>query len=204
MTVIQSVLFDMDGVLYAYDFENRLNLLESAIGVPAETIRADIFQSGIEDAADNGDLTTDEYIAAIADKLGVDVSLRQWVAARKWAMAPEPAMIDLARDLSTRVPVAMLTNNGSMMAEHIGDLAPELPQLFGDNLFLSGADGYNKETVEGFTGLLDHLGWTPATTLFVDDHAGYIANAEKAGLVTHLFTEPTALRDVLSGYGLIG
>lgn len=204
MTSIRSVLFDMDGVLYAYDFENRLKLLESAIGVPAETIRTDVFQSGIEDAADRGALTTDAYIANIAEKLGVDVTLRQWVAARKWAMAPAPAVIDIARDLSSRVEIAMLTNNGTMMAEHIADLAPELPALFGDRLFLSGRDGFNKETVAGFTDLLAQLGWTPETTLFVDDDAGYIANARRAGLVTHHFDHVDGLRQALSDHGLSG
>lgn len=203
MTAITAVLFDMDGVLYAYDFENRLKLLESATGVGAETIRAEVFDSGIERAADRGDLTTDEYIAAIAAALGVDVTLRQWVAARKWAMAPAPAVIDMARDLSTRIDVALLTNNGIMMAEHIGEMAPELLALFGDKLFTSGTTGFDKETVEGFTGLLAQLGWDPAATLFVDDNAGYVANAITAGLVTHVFQDADGLRAVLSELGLV-
>lgn len=202
MTAIKSVLFDMDGVLYAYDFENRLKLLESALGVGAETIRTKIFNSGIERAADVGDLATDAYIVAIAGALGVDVTLRQWVAARKWAMAPAPAVIEIARDLGTRINVAMLTNNGSMMAEHIGEMAPELPQLFGDKLFVSGTSGFDKETVAGFASLLEQLGWQPSTTLFVDDNAGYVANAITAGLVTHVFQDPDGLRAVLAEYGL--
>lgn len=203
MTAIKSVLFDMDGVLYAYDFENRLKLLESALGVGAETIRAEIFDSGIERAADLGDLTTDAYIAAIASALGVDVTLRQWVAARKWAMAPAPAVIDMVRDLSTRIDVAMLTNNGSMMTEHIGEMAPELPQLFGDKLFTSGTSGFDKETVAGFSGLLEQLGWEPAATLFIDDNAGYVANAIPAGLVTHVFQDADGLQAVLAEYDLV-
>ena len=203
MTDIKAVLFDMDGVLYAYDFENRLKLLEAATGVAAETIRADVFESGLERAGDKGDLTTDAYIAAIAAKLGVDVTLRQWVAARKWAMAPEPAMIDLARDLATRVPIALLTNNGCMMAEHIAELAPELPALFGDKLFVSATSGFDKETVTGFTGLLAQLGWGPATTLFVDDNADYIANAVAGGLHPHHFDDVDRFRAALVALGLI-
>ena len=203
MTAITAVLFDMDGVLYGYDFENRLKLLESAVGVGAETIRAQVFDSGIERAADRGDLTTDAYIAAIAAALGVEVTLRQWVAARKWAMAPAPAVIDMARHLGTRIDVALLTNNGCMMAEHIGEMAPELPALFGDKLFVSGTSGFDKETVEGFTDLLDQLGWNPATTLFIDDNAGYVANAITAGLVTHVFQDADGLHALLSELGLV-
>lgn len=203
MTAIRSVLFDMDGVLYAYDYENRLKLLESALDVGAETIRDKVFNSGIERAADTGDLDTDAYISAIAETLGVDVTLRQWVAARKWAMAPAPAVIDMARNLSAKVEIALLTNNGKMMAEHIAELAPELPGLFGDNLFTSGASGFDKETIAGFTGLLAQLGWEPASTLFVDDNAGYVANAITAGLVTHVFRDADGLSAVLAEYGLL-
>jgi FMN phosphatase YigB (HAD superfamily) len=203
VTEIRSVLFDMDGVLYAYDFENRLKLLESALDVGAETIRDKVFNSGIERAADKGELDTDAYIAAIADALGVEVTLRQWVAARKWAMAPAPAVIEMARDLSAIVEIAMLTNNGKMMDEHIAELAPELPMLFGDNLFTSGTSGFDKETVAGFTDLLAHLGWEPSTTLFVDDNAGYVANAMTAGLVTHVFQDADGLSAVLADCGLL-
>ncbi len=93
MAQINAVLFDMDGVLYAYDFENRLKLLESALDVPIEIIRAEIFTSGFENAYDDGQMTTEDYIDGISKRLGVEVTLRQWVAARKWAMAPAPAMI---------------------------------------------------------------------------------------------------------------
>lgn len=189
MTQVNAVLFDMDGVLYAYDFENRLKLLESALDVPAETIRTKIFESGFEGAYDDGQMTTDVYIAGISERLGVDVTLRQWVAARKWAMAPEPAMIDLARDLGTRVEIALLTNNGPMLVEHIAEMAPELPDVFGDHLFCSGVHGFNKERVDGFEGILKAMSWSAETTLFVDDSPVYIASAEKAGLITHHFVD---------------
>lgn len=202
MTTPTSILFDMDGVLYSYDFENRLNLLESATGVPLADIRAKIFDSGFEGQADNGDISTDAYIAEIGERLGVDVTLAQWLAARKWAMAPNPMMIDLARQLGTRVETAMLTNNGFMMAENIAELAPELPDIFGDRLFTSAASGCNKEEAAGFTKLLGLLDWDAATTLFVDDDAHYIAAAAEAGLITHHFADIEGFRACLASHGL--
>lgn len=203
MTAIDAVLFDMDGVLYAYDFENRLTLLEAALDVPAATIRARVFEAGIEDGADAGALSTDAYIAAISDALGVEVRLGQWLAARKWAMAPDPAMIDLAGRLKARVPVAMLTNNGTMLAEHIAELAPELPPLFGDNLFVSAVFGGGKEDPATFSRLLDRLGWRADRTLFVDDNEDYVAAATRAGLITHHFSGLDALVSALVAAGLL-
>ncbi len=189
MAQINAVLFDMDGVLYAYDFENRLKLLESALDVPIEIIRAEIFTSGFENAYDDGQMTTEDYIDGISKRLGVEVTLRQWVAARKWAMAPAPAMIDLARDLSAQVEVALLTNNGPMLFENVAQMAPELPAIFGEHLFCSGVHGFNKERVDGFVGVLEKMSWAAGTTLFIDDSPTYIARADEAGLVTHHFID---------------
>ncbi|MEQ8320017.1 MAG: hypothetical protein RH946_07135 [Rhodospirillales bacterium] len=203
MSDIRAVLFDMDGVLYAYDFKNRLNLLSDALDVPAADIEDKIFKSGFEDLSDNGDITLDDYIAGIGERLGVEVRLGQWVAARKWAMAPEPMMIDLARQLSASLDVALLTNNGEFLYRHIDELAPELSPLFGERLFVSGVHGFNKERASGFTGILDHLGWEADATLFIDDSPRYIAAADEAGLVTHLFEGIEELRDRLSSLGLM-
>ncbi|MGJ3260234.1 MAG: HAD family hydrolase [Rhodospirillales bacterium] len=203
MSEIEAVLFDMDGVLYAYDFENRLKLLEDALGVPADDIREKIFKSGWEDRADNGDIGLDDYIAGIAERLGTEVRLGQWVAARKWAMAPDPAMIDLVRRLSETLRIAMLTNNGTMLWDHIDALAPELRPLFGERLFVSGVHGFNKECASGFTDLLDRLGWEAEATLFVDDSARYIAQADEAGLVTHLFEGIEGFRARLTALGAL-
>lgn len=205
MSQIKAVLFDMDGVLYAYDFENRLKLLESALEVSAETIRAEIFKSGFEDNYDDGQMTTDDYIAGISKRLGVDVTLRQWIAARKWAMAPEPAMIDLARDLSARVEVALLTNNGPMLFENVEQMAPELSAIFGEHFYCSGVHGFNKERIDGFVGLLEKMSWSAETTLFIDDNPTYIARAEDAGLVTHHFVDEdmAGLRARLEALGLL-
>lgn len=203
MRAIKTVLFDMDGVLYAYDFENRLKLLESALDVSAEKIRTEVFASGFDDAHDNGDFGVDDYIAGISERLGVPVRLGQWVAARKWAMAPEPMMIDLARQLSETCEIALLTNNGLMLYDHIDELAPELRPLFAERLFVSGVHGFNKERADCFTAILDHLGWSAETTLFVDDSPRYIAAADEAGLMTHRFDGIEGLRERLNLLGLL-
>jgi len=200
---IRSVLFDMDGVLYAYDFANRLNLLEAALDVPAAEIREKIFDAGFDDMHDNGDIGIDDYVSGLSERLGVEVRLGQWVAARKWAMAPEPMMIDLARALSDTCEIALLTNNGEFLYRHIDELAPELPPLFGDRLFVSGVHGFNKERASSFTGLLDHLGWEAAATLFVDDSPRYVAAAAEAGLVTHHFDGIEGFKTRLGVLGLI-
>ena len=195
---IRAVLFDMDGVLYAYDFEARLGLLESALEVSKEDIRTKTFDSGFDDQHDQGLIDVDSYISGIADRLGVPVRVGQWLAARKWAMAPEPAMLDLARALKANYQIALLTNNGQFLADAVAEVAPELPDIFDDRMFFSGVWGFSKDFSASFTALLEKLDWTPAQTLFVDDHAGYIEQAAAAGLNTYLFTDIDGLKVTLA------
>jgi len=199
---IRAVLFDMDGVLYAYDFEARLGLLESALEVSKEDIRSKIFDSGFDDQHDQGLIDVDSYISGIADRLGVPVRVGQWLAARKWAMAPEPAMLDLARALKANHQIALLTNNGQFLADAVAEVAPELLEIFEDRMFFSGVVGLSKDFSASFATLLNKLDWAPAQTLFVDDHAGYIEQAAAAGLHTHLFTDIDSLRATLAEFNV--
>lgn len=200
-TAIDAVLFDMDGVLYAYDRVHRMELLSSALDVPAADIREKIFASGLEEAHDLGRLSVDEYVAEVGRALGRDVTLRQMISARKWSMAPEPAMLDLAKRLGADYEIAMMTNNGMFLADAIDQLAPELPAIFGDRVFFSGALGCGKETPETFDLLMSKLGWQAGRTLFVDDSSEYIEAAIKAGLIAHKFEGIDGLKAHLAELG---
>lgn len=199
---IASVLFDMDGVLYNYDRAHRLQLLADALDVPADDIDAAVFKSGLEDDHDWGRIDVDSYIAEIGKRLGRDVTLRQWRAARKWSMSPEMPMIQLARDLGTRFDIALMTNNGTFMADAIDEMAPELRGVFGDKMFFSGILGCGKEAAPTFGVLMDRLGWQHETTLFVDDDPTYIAAGQEAGVIAHRFDGIDGLRSRLAELGI--
>ncbi|MFQ5468439.1 MAG: hypothetical protein ACE5DS_09940, partial [Kiloniellaceae bacterium] len=96
---MEAVIFDMDGVLCAYDFPARLAHLERRIGVPAETIDEAIFRSGFEDAADRGEMDEAAYLSGLSARLGTPVTRADWLAARAAAMTPNRDVLDLARSL---------------------------------------------------------------------------------------------------------
>lgn len=198
---IESVLFDMDGVLYNYDRPQRLSLLSDALGVPVDDIAAKVFDAGLEDDHDLGTLELDAYIAEIGRVLAVPVTLRQWRAARKWAMSPEGPMLQLAAKLGEQVDIALMTNNGTFVAEALDELAPELRTVFGERMHFSGVLRAGKQHAATFPVLMDRLGWRAGTTLFIDDNPSYIAAADAAGLVTHLFDGIDPLRARLTALG---
>ena len=194
----ETFLFDMDGVLCDYDFAGRLDRLETALGIAAAEIEAKIFKSGFEDEADLGVYDSTDYLTEISRRLGVRVDRQAWLDARAGAMTPNPEMLNLVGDIMKDHDVALMTNNGALLAEAIDDIFPALRELFGAQLVFSSDVGASKEDAGTFPLLMARFGWTAETTLFIDDSETYIAAGRDAGLRTHLFRDYAGLRAALA------
>ncbi len=192
----------MDGVLCRTDFARRDEVMAARIGVTAAAVEAAIFKSGFEHEADRGRFTAEQYLQGMTARLGVTVGRADWLAARQAAMTPDPDMLALAGALGRRVGTAMLTNNGPLLRAHIGEVFPQVIELFGARCFFSCEFGAGKEGTAVFALLLARIGATPAATLFIDDSAEYIGNARAAGLEVHHFRGIDPLRAYLTDLGL--
>ena len=117
-------------------------------------------------------------------------------------MTPDRDMLALARALGGRVGIAMLTNNGPVLRAHIGEVFPEVVEVFGARAFFSCEFGTGKEAPGVFALLLERIGGTPAETLFIDDSAEFIENARAAGLNVHRFRGIDPLLAQLTDFGL--
>ena len=201
-STIRQVVFDMDGVLCRTDFLRGREDLAKRIGVTAAAIETAIYRSGFDDEADQGRFTAEQYLQGMAERLGVAVGRADWLAAREAAMTPDPDMLALARALGRHVEIAMLTNNGPLLRAHIGEVFPEVVEVFGARAFFSCEFGTGKEAPRVFALLLERIGGTPAETLFIDDSADYIENGRTAGLNVHHFRGIDPLRAQMSALGL--
>lgn len=181
------MLFDSDGVLCRYDFLERMRLLEAALGVEAETVDAQIFRSGFEDAADMGEMDAEDYLEGLSDRLGVTVTAEVWLDARRRSMTPNREVLDIARRVGERAKIAMFTGNGHLTADAYASLFPEAVELFGERCFFSARLGATKDTPEAYARILSRLDWVADETLMIDDQPTFCDAAEEAGLQTHLF-----------------
>jgi HAD superfamily hydrolase (TIGR01509 family) len=201
--VINLVVFDMDDVLCIYDFPHRLSLLARMTGLESSFIEKAIWTSGYDEECDRGRFTAEAYLAGFSERLGVPLSRKQWIKARKLAMTPDQEMLGLARQVSLKTEVAMLTNNGPLLKQALPGIMPEVADIFGDHAYFSSDFGAAKPNPEVFHQLLEHLNFSPAQTLFIDDQEEYIRGAINAGLQTHHFQGAAMLRSDLSERGLI-
>lgn len=182
------IIFDMDDVLCHYDFARRMDLMAEGLGIPAETIVARIYTSGLDDRADAGEFSAEEYLAELTRELGVEVPLELWLRARRDSMRANHEVLELARRIGQNHTVAMLTNNGDLLRRHIAEVFPEVLDVFGARACFSCQFGAAKPQPEVFLSLLSRLGCDPHEALFIDDTSEYVAGACEAGLQAHLFT----------------
>ena len=89
------------------------------------------------------------------------------------------------------------------MKESIGDVFPEIVEIFGQHAYFSCEFGIAKPDPRVFARLLERLQVEPRETLFIDDTAAYIAGATTAGLLNHHFHTASELRLVLDAYSLL-
>ena len=199
---IGQLLLDFDGVLARYRRERRIAHLAAHAGAGFDRVHAALYGSGLEARYDAGAIATGDYLRALGEGIGAPVDEDAWLAARLAATEADPQALARVLALDGGLPLAILTNNGALMARAIPRIvASLLPRLEG-RVLCSGPLGGRKPDPQVFGRALDRLGWNPATTLFVDDLFVNVQGARAAGLHADSVRDARALGRVLGRYGL--
>ncbi len=196
------LLLDFDNVLAHYRRGQRVARLAAHADVAFEQVWQALYGSGLEARYDAGQVDTDGYLRALGEGIGAGVDAAAWLDARIAASHPDPQAIARLLALDPAVPMAVLTNNGELMARAIPHIvAPLLPRLEG-RVLCSGSLGGRKPDPQVYLRALDRLGWNAADTLFVDDLFVNVQGARRAGLQADSVRDARALGRVLRRHGL--
>ena len=198
---IDVLILDVNDVLYRYDTRRRIELLADLTATTPDAVHLAMFESGVENRSDSGDLTPDGYLAAIGDRLARPVDRSEWVRSLAGALTPMRESIDVVRRLHGRVAMVGLTNNGLIVKEESRRIFPVLSDL-GIDLYVSAEFGARKPVVPVYLGLCRRLDVEPGRAAFVDDRADNAEGAAAAGLRGHHFTTVDSLRSFLAELGL--
>ena len=195
--MLRAALFDLDGVLRHYDPGYNATV-EADAGLRPGTLYAVAFDVSRLAGAVSGRWTFDEWKAAIATELtqhhGVDGPS---VAERFFAL--EAASVDeevlaLVRQVRARVPVGLLTNASSRLAEELESLAlaDEV-----DVVCNSWELGVAKPDPRVYAIAADRMGCAVTECFFTDDRPENAAAAGRAGMTAHHYTGVDGLREAL-------
>lgn len=194
-------IFDMDDVLYDYDWRARMSALTELTGLGLADLRARWWHEAGEVAAEAGAWTdADSYLAAFGEALGAPVDEDGWVRARAAAMTPRPEAIAAVHRAAELGTVTLLTNNNPLAGRHLRVLAPELVEVFGEHLHTSSEYGARKPDPRVFRAVLDRFGVDAADAFFADDLPENVAGAASVGITAHLYTSPAAMREAVEAF----
>lgn len=196
------LLLDFDGVLASYSRPRRVAALANAAACTPQRVQQVLFEQGLERAYDAGVIDTPAYLAQLSDGLGCTIDRTTWIAARMAACRADPAVLTQVLAVAATTAVAVLTNNGPLMAEAIERIVPPLFPLLQGRVLCSGALGGRKPDVQVYQRALAQLDASAARTLFVDDLFVNVRGARAAGLHADTVRDARALRRVLKRYGL--
>jgi len=195
-------VFDMDDVLYDYDWRVRMRGLVELTGLEFAELRRRWWHEDGEWAAEAGRWPDGEsYLAAWREAVGVAVSREEWLANRMSAMAPRPdvlAAVARARELGR---VTLLTNNGPLVGESLPIVAPELVPLFGEeHLRASSHYGARKPDPVVFERAIAAYDEPADHVFFADDLPENVAGAASVGITAHLYQSPGSLLDAIESF----
>lgn len=201
MTPTPLFVFDMDDVLYDYDWRVRMTGLSSITGLDFAELRRRWWNDEGEWAAEAGRFAdAAAYHSAFTRALGSDIPVAEWIANRRSAMTPWPDSLDAVRRAGELGTVGLLTNNGPLVEEHLAELAPELVPLFGDELHTSSFYGARKPDPRVFANMLAHYDVPADLVFFADDLEVNVEGARSVGIHAHRFTGAAALVEAIERF----
>ncbi len=188
-------VFDMDDVLYDYDWRIRMAGLTELTGHDVAELRRRWWHDRGEWAAEAGGWPDGAaYLAAWNAAVGLDITPEVWLANRGSAMTPRPESLAVVKRASELGRVTLLTNNGPLVGENLATLAPELVPLFGvEHLRASSHYGARKPDPRVFQGVLRDYDEPAEHVFFADDMPVNVEGARSVGITAHLYRDPAAL-----------
>jgi glucose-1-phosphatase len=194
-------IFDMDDVLYDYDWRVRMSAMTEITGLPLDELRRRWWHNDGEWAAEAGGFASAaEYLSAFEKAIGMPVDETQFVEARAGAMTVWPESLAAVRRASELGTITLLTNNGPLVSKHLRAIAPELVDLFGDHLFTSSDYGARKPDPVVFERVLAAYDAAPENTFFADDMRVNVEGAAGLGITTYHFGTPQGLRAAIEEF----
>ncbi|MEQ1735218.1 MAG: HAD family hydrolase [Rhodoglobus sp.] len=181
-------IFDMDDVLYDYDWRERMSDLTKLTGLPLDELRRRWWHDDGEWAAEAGHFeSADAYLSAFVDAIGMPVDEAEFMRARGNAMTVWPDSLAAVRRASELGQITLLTNNGPLISKHLRAIAPSLVELFGNHLFTSSDYGARKPDRVVFERVLAAYGTAAKDAFFADDMKVNVEGAMSLGITGYHF-----------------
>lgn len=199
---IAVVLFDLGGVLFHYQPENRWQAFAEQVQLSPDDVKKRLSSSGFAMACEQGRYrgrrAFEEGLLALGKRMSMERFIHLWVS----AFQPDEAVLEIARRTQHHAAIAMFSNNSDLVRQGLEGLwpavlAPFMPRIFSADLGLAKPDPRAYQKVA----LL--LGHSPEQILVIDDALSNTATAASLGFDVVGYQGPDALAEALAARNLL-
>ena len=179
---VEALLFDMGGVLIDVDFARVTRRWAKHAGAEPEAIHARYSQDDAYASHERGDITINQYFAALRGSLGLDITDAQFLDGWNAIFAGViPGVSDWLQPACARLPSYVFSNTNPAHEEFWAPRYADTLKHF-RKVFVSSTIGLRKPDKAAFDHVARDMGVANARILFFDDALTNVEGARAAGL----------------------
>ena len=199
---VHALLFDLGGVVIAFDFGKAFQLSALRAGCDPSTLEDRFSLDEAYERHERGEIPASVYFAALRQSLKIELSDQEFVDG--WNdvyLGLVPGIGDLLSIARQRLPLFAFTNSNPTHKStwerlYANDLKPF------DTIFVSSDLGYRKPDPEAFNLVARNMGFEPREVLFFDDSPDNVEGARTVGMQAVVVHSIADIREALSPLGV--
>ena len=204
MNSIDSIIFDLGGVIFNLCHANTIEAFSCLCELDSSQLMGKFFQSSLFDEYEMGRISSSEFRDGIRSLLNVNCSDQEIDDAWNAMLLGIPQeRVELLKTLRTQKPIFLLSNTNeihriqieSVFAQNYGQEFENLSALF-EQAYFSYLMSDRKPNPSIFQRIIDEHNLDPSRTLFIDDTADYIEGAKITGLQTIHLSNGLTIHDL--------
>jgi len=185
---IRHIIFDLGGVLLNIDYQ-RTEQAFIQLGITNfPEMYSQLKQSTLFDDFETGRIATKEFVAALQQASGIDVSEKDIIHAWNSMLLDFPLRrLQVLQQLRTYYDLLLLSNTNEIHEAAFNKILEDERGIanigaFFDRVYLSHRIGMRKPDVAVFERILEENNLKAEHTLFIDDSPQHVEGARKAGI----------------------
>ena len=196
---IEFVYFDLGNVVVNFDHQMSCHNLAAITELDGATINSALYESGLQDQYELGNLNDQEFAFQLNSELGTSVSTtRLCHAISDIFWLNRPIMPLISQVSAAGIPIGILSNTCHAHWSLILDKWPGISRLFPSHSCILSYEVNCKKPQPAIYSLAIEKAGIPAEHIFfVDDLAQNVAGAAKTGMQTNRYTSSNDLMKCL-------
>ena len=204
MRQIEFVYFDLGNVIVNFDHQQASRNVSQLVGTTVEKNHQIIFESGLQQQYESGQLTSAEYVQAFSEQSGTNPAVNEFCFAVSDIFFLNRSIIPVITQLhASGFPFAILSNTCTAHWNYVLSRFPIINTFFSDREnVLSFEAKVMKPNPEIYQVAIESAAVNPSNVFFVDDRADNVMGAKESGIQSEIYQSPLNLAQILNESGV--